>query len=88
VIDQCLAALAQDPDGVQDGHHLLALAARAPAGHLEELTELTRWARQHDNPASFTTVITAPRGAPNAGVRTRWRDLRATVERACPVVRT
>ena len=79
VIGQCVDTLAEDPDGVRSGHHMLALAARAPAGHLEELAELTRWAREHDNPASFTTVITAPSGAPNASVRNRWRHLRTTI---------
>jgi len=79
VVGQCLATLAEDPDGVRNRHHLLALAARAPAGHLEELAELSRWARQHDNPASFTTVITAPSGAPNAAVRNRWGHLRMAI---------
>jgi hypothetical protein len=71
--------LADDPDGVRDGHHLLGLAARAHAGHLEELAELSRWARPHDSLASFTTVITAPSGAPNARVRNRWDHLCTTV---------
>jgi hypothetical protein len=79
VIRQGLAALAEDPDGVRNRHHLLALAARAPRGHLEDLAELTRWARQHDSTASFTAVITASSGAPNAGVRNRWGHLRRTI---------
>ena len=79
VVGECLAALAADPDGVRNRDHLLAAAARAHAGHLEELAELTRWARQHDDLASFTTVITAPSGGPNAGVRNRWDHLRTTI---------
>lgn len=62
VVRECLAALAADPDGVRNRDHLLAVAARAHAGHLEEVAELARWARQHDDLASFTTVIDAPDG--------------------------
>jgi hypothetical protein len=79
VVGECLAALAADPDGVRNQNHLLAVAARAPAGHLEEVAELTRWARQHDNLASFTTVIDAPDGSPNAKVCNRWDHLRTTI---------
>ena len=79
VVGECLAALAADPDGVRNRDHLLAVAARAHAGHLEEVAELTRWARQHDDLASFTTVIDAPSGGPNAKVRNRWDHLRTTI---------
>ena len=79
VVGECLAALAADPDGVRNRDHLLAVAARAHAGHLEEVAELTRWARQHDDLASFTTVIDAPSGGPNAKVRNRWNHLRTTI---------
>lgn len=79
VVGECLAALAADPDGVRNRDHLLAVAARAHAGHLEEVAELARWARQHDDLASFTTVIDAPDGGPNAKVRNRWDHLRTTI---------
>jgi len=65
VVGECLAALAADPDGVRNRDHLLAVAARAHAGHLEEVAEPTRWAREHDDLASFTTVIDAPRASPD-----------------------
>lgn len=79
VVGECLAALAADPDGVRNRGHLLAVAARAHAGHLEEVAELARWTRGHDDLASFTTVITAPSGGPNARVRKRWDHLRTTI---------
>lgn len=80
VMAECIAALAADPDGVRRRDHLLGLAARAHAGHLAELAELTRWARAHDDVDSFTTVITAASGAPNEKVRNRWQHLQTTVK--------
>jgi hypothetical protein len=78
VVSECLSALAADPDGIRNREHLMAVAARANAGHLEELAELTRWARQHDDLASFNTVISAPEGGPNAKVSKRWDHLCTT----------
>jgi len=80
VIAQCIAAFEADPDGVRRRHHLLGLAARAHAGHLGEVAELTRWAREHHEAGSFITVISAGSGAPNAQVRNRWQHLRTTVK--------
>jgi len=80
VIAQCIAAFEADPDGVRRRHHLLGLAARAHAGHLGEVAELTRWAREQHEAGSFITVISAGSGAPNAQVRNRWQHLRTTVK--------
>jgi hypothetical protein len=79
VVRECLSALAADPAGVRNREHLLAVAARAHAGHLEEVAELARWARGRDDLASFTTVIDAPDGGPNAKVRNRWDHLCTTI---------
>lgn len=70
---------AADPDGARDRDHLLAVTARAHTGHHEEVAELACWGRQHDDLASFTTVIDAPIGGPNAKVRNRWDHLRTTI---------
>lgn len=80
VVAQCLDTLEADRDRVVARHHLLGLAARAHVGHLEELQELTRWAREHPDIAVFLTVVDADKGGPNRGVRSRWKHLRTIVQ--------
>lgn len=79
VVGQCMQTLEADRQRVCDRQHLLGLAARANVGHLEELRELTRWARAHPELPSFLTVIEAEKGGPNQKVCTRWQHLCTTV---------
>jgi len=64
--------------GLNDG--FICLGVILDQGGIDEGDPPYRVAdQQHDNRASFTMVITAPSGVPNAGVRNRWGHLRATI---------
>jgi tetratricopeptide (TPR) repeat protein len=81
VILQCLAALDSDPKGIRDRHHRLGIAADGPVQQLEELKELTSWARAQTSAPEFIEVISAE-GTVAERIRDRWRHLRTTVEDA------
>ena len=79
VIEQCLAALDSDPDGIRDRYHRLGVAADGPVQQLEQLRELTSWARAQTSAAEFVQVISAE-GAVAQQMRDRWRHLRTSVK--------
>jgi hypothetical protein len=86
VILQCLAALDSDPDGISDRYHRLGLAADGPVTQLEQLRDLTSWARAQTSAFSLVQVISAE-GAVAQQVRERWRHLRTTVKETLTEVR-
>jgi hypothetical protein len=79
VIVQCLAALDSDPEGIRDRYHRLGVAADGPVRQLEQLRELTSWARAQTSVSNFVQVISAE-GAVAQQMRERWRHLRTTVK--------